>query len=364
MSLVSTAPLGGPGVRSPHDVACVIHVHSRYSDGTATVQELVDTARAAGVRVLLLTDHDSREAARRGLEGWHDDVLLLVGHEISPKGGHFLAFGVEEEIGHDGLTAADICREVTARGGFGFAAHPFSQGSRISRTIAPPHGWPALADCDCGIELWSLLTDTAERWRGPREAVRFMRRPELVADGPPAEHLAEWDRLCAVRRVPAIGGLDAHQPGVRVGRRLISPMPNARYFRMLRTHVLLDAPLSRLLEPDRNAVYGALREGRCYLALDSLAPADGFSFHAVTDEGAVTMGAETRAARASLHVRSPRRARLRLVADGRTVAEVEDERLEHDVDRPGAYRVEARLLAEGRERTWITSNPIYLRGAA
>jgi hypothetical protein len=35
--------------------------------------------------------------------------------------------------------------------------------------------------------------------------------------------------------------------------------------------------------------------------------------------------------------------------------------LELRADDPGVYRVEARLNARGRPRTWILSNPIYLR---
>ena len=35
--------------------------------------------------------------------------------------------------------------------------------------------------------------------------------------------------------------------------------------------------------------------------------------------------------------------------------------LTHSVEGPGVYRVEARLHAHGRERTWLMSNPIYLR---
>jgi hypothetical protein len=31
------------------------------------------------------------------------------------------------------------------------------------------------------------------------------------------------------------------------------------------------------------------------------------------------------------------------------------------VEEPGVYRVEAYRRAKGRERTWIISNPIYLR---
>ena len=89
-----------------HGLACVAHVHSTYSDGTATVAELVDAARTVGADCVLLTDHDTLEARRRGEEGWRGGVLLLVGHEVSPKGGHLLVFGVDQEIAHAGRTSA------------------------------------------------------------------------------------------------------------------------------------------------------------------------------------------------------------------------------------------------------------------
>ena len=55
-----------------HGLACVAHVHSTYSDGTATVAELVNAAEVAGADCLLLTDHDTGEARRRGEEGWRE----------------------------------------------------------------------------------------------------------------------------------------------------------------------------------------------------------------------------------------------------------------------------------------------------
>lgn len=77
-----------------------------------------------------------------------------------------------------------------------------------------------------------------------------------------------------------IGGLDAHQSGIRLGRRVLSPFPHRRYFRFLRTHVLCERPLVGELEHDRAEVYRALAEGRCYLAVDAHAPASGFAFWA------------------------------------------------------------------------------------
>ena len=70
------------------DVSCVIHVHTTYSDGTATVAEVLDAARTSGADALLVTDHDSLGARHDGLEGMHDGVFLLVGTEVSPEHGH------------------------------------------------------------------------------------------------------------------------------------------------------------------------------------------------------------------------------------------------------------------------------------
>src|SRR5438067_11421938 len=110
------------------DVACVVHLHSVHSDGTGTVDQIAAAARRAGVDVVLLTDHDTLEARRRGEEGWHGDALVLVGEEVSPiDRDHFLAFGVESEISRR-LSGPEICDAVRAAGGFGFAAHPFSRG--------------------------------------------------------------------------------------------------------------------------------------------------------------------------------------------------------------------------------------------
>src|SRR5437764_8727096 len=103
------------------DVACVVHLHSVHSDGTGTVDQIAAAGRRAGVDVVLLTDHDTLEAKRRGQEGWYGPVLLLVGEEVSPeRRNHYLAFGLEEPIDHEGLDSAGIVRAVNEAGGFGF----------------------------------------------------------------------------------------------------------------------------------------------------------------------------------------------------------------------------------------------------
>jgi hypothetical protein len=338
-----------------HDLACVVHLHSIYSDGTGTVRQIARAARRAKADAVLLTDHDTLAAKRNGEEGWYGDVLLLVGEEVSPRRrNHYLAFGIDEEIDHSELDAAGICKAVKGAGGFGFAAHPFSEGSKRFKRAGPGMPFDAL-DCDDlhGIELWSFVNDTGEAITSVPQMARFLIAPGRALVHPPRRNLDAWDELCRTRRVVAIGGIDAHQFGKRIGPVVpLRVMAYHRSFRHIRTHVLTEGA------PDRDGVYAALREGRCYIAVDSIAPAKGFAFEG--DD--LPMGAEAPAARRTLTVRIPADARLRLLRDGTEIATATGRSLETQVDEPGVYRVEALRHKHGRERTWILSNPIYLRG--
>ena len=318
------------------DLACVIHVHSTWSDGTGTVPQIMRAAAKAGVDVVLLTDHDNLAARDHGQEGWHGDVLLLVGEEVTPAENHYLAFGIDTVITKSGRTPAEVCEAVEAQGGFGFAAHPFSEGSKLFKRRGMP-----FHDLDCvkGLELWSFVNDTGEAiersatCRVPGFAEPLHRppaRPQPAHVGRAVPQAAgRGDRRA--RRAPGRdprGPLGA--PAADVVQALVPPHPHARADR-------------RRAEP-RDRVRSAAR-GRCYIAMDSLAPARGFTFESDGD-----------AASAS----GSREARIRLLRDGAEVATASGRELEHAVEAPGAYRVEAYLPAYGKERTWILTNPIYV----
>jgi hypothetical protein len=348
------------------DVSCVVHVHTTYSDGTATVAEIAAAAEAAGADAVLVTDHDSLGARRDGCEGRHGAVHVLVGTEVSPRGGHYLAFGVDHEIAHAGRSAAEIAATVRQAGGVGFAAHPFSDGGRmlvpaLARRVVRPHAWPELDDpdgCD-GIELWSLTTDAAEGWRTPGEAMRWLRDPETaIAAGPPAHHLRRWDALSALRRLPAIGGLDGHQPGIRIRGRVHSPLSHRRTFALLRTHLLCDRPLTGDPAADWHTVRSALAAGAAWLSCPCVAPAYGARLWAEQLDGRVVpMGAEAPARRSVLRVRLPRAADVRVIRDGTAWQGVRGSAPDVDLPGRGVYRVEARV--DGR--LWLLSNAVHLR---
>jgi hypothetical protein len=71
------------------------------------------------------------------------------------------------------------------------------------------------------------------------------------------------------------------------------------------------------------------------------------------------MGGEGPAGPGVLRVRLPEAARVTVARDGMPVHEVHGARVDLGIERPGAYRVEARV----RGRMWLISNPVHLRPA-
>jgi hypothetical protein len=191
--------------------------------------------------------------------------------------------------------------------------------------------------------------------RGFRDLARMIWAPQRAIGGPPEDNLREWDRLCQARRVVAVGGLDAHQFGLRIGGRVpLRLMSYKRSFKQLHTHVLCERAPTGELEHDRALVYDALRDGRCYIANDQVANACGFAFWA--DD--IPMGAEATYRRGvTVHVRTPHAAEIRLLRDGELIATANSNELHHPIERHGIHRVEVFL----NKRPWIYSNPIYIR---
>ncbi len=343
-----------------HDLSCVVHLHSTHSDGTGTVEEIARDGERAGVDVVLLTDHDNLDARRMGEEGWYGRTLLLAGHEISPPvRNHMLAFGLGEEIDPAGLSPREIADAVRDAGGFGIAAHPFSEASEAFRWLSSLGRSMLWEDLDCldGIEVWSFVSDGGQNAEGLRDALRMITRPERYVTHPPRHNLDEWDRLASARRVVGIGGLDAHQFGVRILGKALRLMSYHRSFRQLRTHVLVPEPLDGDLEHDRSLVFGALARGALLHLLARGGAGAGLPLRG-RGRGDGRGGCVRGSGAAGF---LPQPAEIRLLADGDEVARADAGSLAHVARRPGVYRVEAYLETFGERRTWLLSNPIYLR---
>ena len=326
----------------------VVHVHTTLSDGTGAPEEVARAAREAGVSFVAITDHNTDAA--RSHSGYRDGVLVLAGVEISTHQGHLLGLGIRPLAFPPGTDARNALDDVLHLGGAAFAAHPTSPRDELGWSgweLGGAWGLEVLnADSQWRRASWpALLAGLVAYPFDPVYAVasRFDR---------PRAAIARWDALLRRRNAAGLAGVDAHG------------FPSyENLFRVLRNHVLLEAPLSGEAAGDAAAVHEALARGRSYMAVDAIAPAGGFFFHAARANATWQMG-DTVAPGADLLLRAggrlPRGARVELYRNGERVADGQGA-VEAPARRPGAYRVEVRVA--GWDVPWIMSNPIYVHGA-
>jgi predicted metal-dependent phosphoesterase TrpH len=124
-----------------------LHIHSLASDGTAGVAEILEHAeRRTDLDVIAITDHeriDAAVAARSMARSGGYRVEVIVGEEISTRGGHLLALFIEQPI-PPLLSLRESIARVHEQGGLAIPAHPLapfplcaSAGS-IRRLLADP----------------------------------------------------------------------------------------------------------------------------------------------------------------------------------------------------------------------------------
>jgi hypothetical protein len=354
------AVVGAPPDDGFTRVSGVIHVHTTLSDGGGSPEEAIQAARRAGLGFLVLTDHNVLDA--KGLEGYRDGVLTLVGAEISTTAGHLLGLGIPDPVFRFSGDPEDALDDVHALGGDAYAAHPLNPRSDFLWTgwsLPGPWGFELMnGDSQWRQAGWGTLLRTAALYGlNPRYAL-------LGSLASPAATLARWDALLAERDVAGIAGADAHSRVPLGGRRSWRFPSYQSLFEVVRTHVLLERPLSGDAGSDGRAVLSALARGRAYVALDALARADSFSFTAVARDGRrFTMG-DTVAPEGGLELRvagpMPRGARIVLLRDGREVASAGGTLVAAE-SQSGVYRVEVRV--PGWQIPWVVSNPIYVLGA-
>lgn len=336
-----------------------LHIHTIYSDGTGTVEHVVAAARKAGLRWIIITDHNTLD--HRPHEGWHDDVLVIAGQEITPDHNHFLALNVDAVIDHS-APPQDFIDQVYARGGFGIIAHPDERVANSFKDIYRWDDWHVdgpreRAGRPVGIELWNVMSDWGEHLT-PRTKELLFFLPHMGLSGPTPDVLAWWDRLnVAGRRTFGVGGVDVHAFKRRAPWGEVEVFPYEWMFRTLTNYVLLDAPLAPDAHAAMHQVYGALAQGRSYFVnrLDGDCPA--LVFHAARGAEQWGIGASPGLRDGPLTVVADTHADadVRLIRNGRIAAKGL-RALRQTITKPGVYRLEGYR----KGRPWLYTNPMYI----
>jgi hypothetical protein len=346
----------------------VIHVHTRRSDGTGSVDQIAAAAARAGLNFVVFTDHG--DAARiPDAPSYRSGVLCIDAVEISTFSGHLVALGLGQAPYPLAGEARDVIEDVHRLGGFSIAAHPSSTRRELRWTEwTAPFG---------GVE-W-LNGDSEWRNERPLDLARAViaypfRRPEslaLVLDRPD-DILRRWDVLARRRRVVGVAASDAHARAGLTGlgepydQRVVLHVPAYEHVFRTLSIALAQTTLSNDASRDARVVLEDIRNGRVYSTIDAVAGPAAFAFTAasgkhravagepLTLDGPVTLHAE---------IHAPADAVMSLLRDGHPVVEVTGTSLEHRADpAPAVYRVEVSLPgAPGSPPVpWILSNPVYV----
>ncbi|MBN2515799.1 MAG: PHP domain-containing protein [Deltaproteobacteria bacterium] len=346
------------------DYTGIIHFHSEYSwDGRIPIGDIIKAARENGIDFLMLTDHSCLEARKRGVEGWNEDVLLVVGQEISPRFNHYIAFGIDEAIAVDEeatVPPQEYIDQVKRGDGIGFIAHPDHEGTELFHVKQFPWmDWSVSGYT--GVGVWDFMTDWQSSLTNYPKALLSFAFPAHFLRGPRQVTLDRWDRLNQTSKVVGIGELDNHDTPKKICGLNISVFKFKKAFRFIRTHLLLDKPFEKDNVKDINAIINALRGGRAYVALEHFRKSRGFVLYIFDNNATAMMGDEfVLKENALLHVETPAHCKIRVIRDGETLREDIATRLEFTITEKGVYRVEAYIRILYKYRPWIFSNPIYV----
>ena len=345
----------------------VIHVHTRASDGSGTVAEVMEAAEKANLSFIAITDHNVAMTASDLAED-PPDLPIISGVEIGTNAGHFLALGIPPSwVQPKTKNDRELLAAARAVGAFRILAHPF-------HPFTPWTDWKT-SDFD-GMEIWN--EDAA--WRQSNffdlmDALLLYGENDQLAlvrlASTPEDNFAKWDELLEQRPVAGICAADTHariRLGIGKDWRFPGYVPSLK---VAREHVLLppDAGGGNPALASPAELVQALKEGHSYCGLDSLYPADGFSFRVSSTNGSAGPGDTFHLAGAArLQISTPSGASLPLIKvfrDGREIDEQEARTINEPISGPGRYRTEVFLPQPGfsgfrRWTLWVFTNPVYV----
>ncbi len=339
--------------REALEIEGVYHVHTKFSDGHSSINELAVQALREKLDFLIVTDHGNPNFESLRSQGRKEGVLILAGSELSVNRGHLVSLGFRTPDRNFSQKAEEAVPEIQALGGFAIIAHPYSKVKWSWGDISIYSGLEIInADTMFQNNIGRVLPYLPLLLiRSRLPLIKMLEHPEI--------NLKRWDQRASTSAVYGYFSADAH-------------LYYRAIFSLLHLHVLLDKPLEEGFDAAADQVYAALRKGRFFNAIEAVAGARGFRFEASTAGGAAFRMGDTISAGESAPgpVRFEARApfsfltEIHIVHDGRTIASTRDDVLTAEAQGPGVYRVEVFLKERSALATdipWIVSNPIFLR---
>lgn len=375
-----------PKLESPlnsKSVQGIIHVHSIYSDGGGTPEEIVQAAQQAGHDFVILTDHNNQTARKEGFEKNYGGTDLFVEMEASVPIGHAVSFFSRNEKlkNADNQTIVNASYEQSLKkedypGAFISIAHPTNMKNPWSRLDQFAAGWEVVNfDSSWQRQLAEnpfdfLLTVSLYPLNQYLTALRFFATY--------AKDFVAWDEMTLSG--PGHFAYLAHDTHSKVKLNRDSSWNWPGYlqtFKMASNVIFLKEAKANDFETRKKQMYESLKEGRLAIVYQSLAPFEGNDWQVVCGQehygiGDTAKNNENCVAQISTPTTSFVKV-VRLIKNGQIFREIvvdkkSDKPLQIPLKGPGTYRVEvlakkhtALRLLLNRLVPYVFYNPIYLQ---
>lgn len=323
------------------------HIHTVFSDGRKSVEQIAKLAAQTSLDFIILTDHGSPNYESLAAQGWKEGVLVLAGSELSVNRGHLVGLGFNTPPHPFSQNAEQAAHEISSRGGFSIISHPYSKVH---------WSWGKFIEY-AGMDIMNGDTMLKLNFLSSVPYLpALLVKPEFtlikMLDNP-HRNLKKWDELNRIHPIYGYFSVDAHL--------LYRPL-----FSLFRLHLFLGKPLPTDFESARSQVYEALKRGRFYNAIDAAARAEGFRFWSEQGVRTIPMGSSAKlTSPIKIHIEAPFRFKkeIHLVRDGKSILRSREEAISYSAREPGIYRVEIYLKEQTplrKDIPWIVSNPVFL----
>ena len=339
-----------------------IHIHSIYSDGTGTIEEIARAAKKARLSWIIISDHNRLE----GKEGIYDGISVIIGEEISPENeNHYIALDIKTTISPD-MPPKEFIKEVKKQGGFGFIAHPDGKISRKNSYRALRWKDWSIKDFG-GLEIWNYMSNWADHYNQKNflnEIKAFLLRNRALS-GPTKNVLKWWDDLNneTDKIIPAIGGLDVHAFNIKKMGITVKIFPYHDTFGTIVNNIYLDNPMPKDFKSQRKLILESIKSGRNLIANKKCSVFGKCKSNPVfyiqnKDKKAyagesINIDNETK-----IIVSLPTKADIKISHNGKIILKKKTKKLELDKIKEGKYRLEVYY----KGRPWAFSNPIIVNG--
>lgn len=361
----------------------IIHVHSNFSDGGGTPDEIAEAAKAAGHDFVILTDHNNYDARKKGYERAYGNTDLFVETESSLPVGHTVSFfSLSDKLKNSDRQSIEeasykqFLKTEETPGLFIAIAHPSNVKNPWSRLDEYADGWEVVNfDSSWQRQLADrpfdfILTAAIYPFNEYLSALRFF---EVYN-----KDFTSWDEMTS-RKTGHFAYLahDTHSKLKLSNHRSLSWPGYLQTFKMAANVLFLKEPRSFDFETRKKQFYQSLKEGRLAIVYQALAPFEGNEWKVVCGEQNFTVGDTVKGfSNCEAQIQTPVtpfKKIVRLVRNGEIIREIvvaktSSNAVKLPLTRTGVYRVEvlaarhtALRLLLNRLVPYVFYNPIYLQ---